>query len=143
MTSNAVIGFPRWTEKVTLSGGSWNASYPLSNLKVQAQGHRERIEEITANADIAESAALYKTYSTGIEWVDALNGTVRPVLAYAFFLVFALNKAYLAYSFVPNPALPWITLAQVLWTPEDSVIFASIISFYFGSRALSRARQGK
>lgn len=32
--SNAVIGFPRWTEKCTFSTGSWNASYPVSNLKL-------------------------------------------------------------------------------------------------------------
>ncbi|MFO1242038.1 MAG: hypothetical protein U1E36_02395 [Rickettsiales bacterium] len=38
------------------------------------------------NADIAESRALYQTYNTGIRWVDTLNGTVRPVIAYNFFL---------------------------------------------------------
>lgn len=112
-------------------------------MQVQAQGHSERMEEISANADIGESAALYKTYTTGIEWVDALNGTVRPVLAYAFFLLYSASKAYLCYSFEPNPDMPWITLAQVIWTAEDTAIFSGIVSFYFGTRALSRARQGK
>ena len=31
--SKAVLGFPRWTESLTLSGGSWESDYPLSNLK--------------------------------------------------------------------------------------------------------------
>lgn len=31
--SNAVIGFPRWTEKITFSGGGWLAERPLVNLK--------------------------------------------------------------------------------------------------------------
>jgi hypothetical protein len=56
-------------------------------MQMQAQGHQEQLEEINAQADISESAALYKTYTTGISWVDALNGTVRPVIAYAFFVL--------------------------------------------------------
>ena len=55
-------------------------------MEQQKQGHTQRLEEITIQgnmqADIAESQALYKTYTTGIDWVDALNGTVRPVIAY-------------------------------------------------------------
>lgn len=58
-------------------------------MEQQRQGHTNRLEEINVQADIAESRALYKTYHTGIKWVDALNGTVRPVIAYAFFLLYA------------------------------------------------------
>ena len=50
-------------------------------MQQQAEGHNQRLEEIHVNADIAETRALYKTYHSGIAWVDALNGTVRPVLA--------------------------------------------------------------
>ena len=34
--------------------------------------------------------------------------------------------------------LPWL-----LWTTEDHAIFAGIISFYFGQRAMSKLRSGK
>jgi len=34
--------------------------------------------------------------------------------------------------------LPWL-----LWTAEDQAIFAGIISFYFGQRAMSKLRQGR
>jgi hypothetical protein len=61
-------------------------------MEQQAQGHTERLDEINAQADISESAALYKTYTTGVDWVDALNGTVRPVIAYAFFVLYASVK---------------------------------------------------
>lgn len=30
----AVFGWPRWTQDVTWSGGSWQASYPVSNLAI-------------------------------------------------------------------------------------------------------------
>lgn len=34
ITGNAILGFNRWTDDITFSGGSWNASYPSSNLKL-------------------------------------------------------------------------------------------------------------
>ncbi|MBY0406503.1 MAG: holin family protein [Rickettsiales bacterium] len=102
-------------------------------MDFQAQGHQEWLEEINTNADIAESEALYKTYTTGISWVDALNGTVRPVIAYSFFILYAAVKI-MHY----NANLPWL-----LWTEEDQAIFAGIISFYFGQRAMSKLRSGK
>lgn len=30
--TNAVFGYPRWTELVTFSGGSWSTTYPVTNL---------------------------------------------------------------------------------------------------------------
>lgn len=102
-------------------------------MEQQAQGHINRLEEINVQADIAESRALYRTYSTGIRWVDALNGTVRPVIAYSFFILYAVVKIM---QFSAD--LPWL-----IWTQEDQAIFAGIISFYFGQRAMSKLRQGK
>ncbi|MEZ5690504.1 MAG: hypothetical protein R3D71_02425 [Rickettsiales bacterium] len=99
----------------------------------QAQGHTNRLEEIHVEADIAESRALYRTYNTGIKWVDALNGTVRPVIAYSFFILYAVVKMM---QFSAD--LPWL-----LWSEEDQAIFAGIISFYFGQRAMSKVRGGK
>jgi hypothetical protein len=111
-------------------------------MEQQAQGHTERLDEINAQADISESAALYKTYTTGIDWVDALNGTVRPVIAYAFFILYALVKL-LSYAAVAHSnAVPFVVLHDTLWTEDDAAIFAGIISFYFGQRAMTKLRQG-
>ena len=112
-------------------------------MQLQAQGHTERLEEISAQTDIAESAALYKTYATGISWVDALNGTVRPVIAYAFFILYAGVK-FMAYAAVTHSDIvPFVVLHDTLWTQDDAAIFAGIISFYFGQRAMSKLRQSK
>lgn len=102
-------------------------------LEQQKLGASQRLEEIKTNADTAEALELYKTYSTGIHWVDALNGTVRPVIAYSFFALYAVVKI-MQYSV----NLPWL-----LWTEDDQAIFAGIISFYFGQRAMSKLRAGK
>ncbi len=106
-------------------------------LEQQRLGHVQRLEEIHVQADVAESAAIYKTYATGIHWVDALNGTVRPVLAYAFFWLYVAVKAA-QFSLLSD--LSTTAILMVLWTEEDQAIFAGIISFYFGQRAMSKVR---
>ncbi len=107
-------------------------------MKAREADRSERLEEIRTNADIAESAALYKTYHTGVEWVDALNGTVRPMLAYAFFALYAGVKL-MQWQMLPDTALPWHIAA--LWNDEDRAIFAGIIAFYFGSRGMKAVRK--
>ena len=109
-------------------------------MQQQAQGHAQRLEEIHTQADIAEVGTIYKTYQTNIEWVDALNGTVRPVLAYAFFVLYGSLKL-LQFVLLPEAPLPW--QVQGLWTLEDQAIFAGIISFYYGQRAMSKFRRGR
>ena len=102
-------------------------------LKQQQDGHEQRLEEIHIQADIAETQAIYKTYHSNIEWVDALNASVRPVLAYAFFLLYAMVKY--------GQAVMMDTGVLSLWGEEDQAIFSGIISFYFGQRAFSKMRK--
>ena len=103
-------------------------------LKQQALGLTERLDEVRLEQAGAERQALYRTWASGVKWVDALNGSVRPVLAYAFFLLYATTKC-LQFNQHPSP-LPWL-----LWGEEDQAIFAGIISFYFGQRAFQKTRK--
>ena len=73
----------------------------------------------------------------------SLNGTVRPVIAYCFFMLYAAVK-FLSYAAIAHAdAVPFVVLHDTLWTEDDSAIFAGIISFYFGQRAMSKLRSGK
>ncbi len=107
-------------------------------LEQQRQGHVNRLEEIQIAADSIESRALYKTYSIGIKWVDALNGTVRPVLAYSFFLLYSAVK-YAQIAIILDAA-SLVEAFPLIWHAEDQTIFAGIISFYFGQRAMLKLR---
>jgi hypothetical protein len=111
-----------------------------------AQEHAMRLEAIQTHTMLAEQALLnarVKESLTGIHWVDALAGSVRPVITYAFFFLYFLIKCA-QYRMLMDSALPWqagMTTAQALvslWTEEDIAIFSAIIAFWFGQRALRR-----
>ena len=111
-----------------------NHELEIMKLQIKAQKNSaiQRLEEINVNADIKESYGLYKTFYSGIKWIDAFNGTVRPVLAYAFFLLYGWTKfAYFTKS-VNN-----FTLTEI-WTSVDNTIFLTIIAYFYGQRAMQK-----
>ena len=106
----------------------------LSKLKVQ---------ELDAQADIEEVKGLYKhaeslAQANKSTFVSALQASVRPVITYAFFTVFAFVKVTYVVMAVRSgtEVLPAILEA---WDSESQTIFAAIISFWFGNR-LFKAR---
>ncbi len=95
------------------------------------------IDEIKASVDTQEFGALYSTFKSGISWVDALNSTVRPVMAYSFFFLYAFLK-YVQYASIIEGGKPLPIYFDMLWTTDDQAIFAGIISFYFGQRTFGK-----
>jgi hypothetical protein len=113
-------------------------------IEQQANGHTQKVEEIRLSNAMIEAQTLYQTYNTGIIWVDALNGTVRPIIAYAFFMLYAFLKL-VTYASLHGDfgSIPLGVLYAALWTEEDAAIFAGIISFYFGQRAMGKCEHGR
>lgn len=110
-------------------------------VEIQKRGISPKLEEIRITAEAAEFKALYSTYKSGISWVDALNASVRPVLAYSFFGLYGLIK-YLQFKFL-SMQQNLVEMVELLWTIDDQAIFAGIISFYFGQRALNKRMRRK
>jgi len=108
-------------------------------MEFQAQGRQDRLEEISLQTDITERHVLYKTFYTGIKEIDALNGSVRPIIAYAFFILYASLK-FISFTALPEINAPFVIIYETLWTEEDAAIFAGIISFYFGQRTMNKVR---
>lgn len=106
-------------------------------LQADASEHMYKMEAIGVKADIAEMKALYGTYHSGIKWVDALNATVRPVLAYSFFLLYFVIKLCMIVQST-DMGVPLADSVLGVWGVEDQAIFAGIISFYFGKRQMDR-----
>ena len=114
-----------------------------------AQASAVQLQAISLQADMAEQVSLnarVKDALTGIHWVDALSGSVRPMITYAFFVLYVGVKMA-QFTLLLSPALPWqnnLTVAQALvslWTDEDVAIFSAIMAFWFGQRALLKAKK--
>jgi hypothetical protein len=99
------------------------------------------LPEIDASYELLQQASLYTTYKTGINWIDALNGSVRPVLAYSFFIMYGIVK-FMQYKAILGIA-PVIVYIETIWTTDDQAIFAGIISFYFGQRTFRKVLRNK
>ncbi len=99
-------------------------------------GKEQDLEDIQTRQQAIEHSLIYSTYKVGVSWVDALNGTVRPILAYSFFLMYSAIKLT-QYHYLKD-ILMLTQNIEVIWTIDDQAIFASIIGFYFGQRAFAR-----
>lgn len=94
------------------------------------------LEEIYVSQDLLEQAAIYSTYKSGHPLVDAINASVRPVLAYSFFIMYVGIKI-VQYKAI-TVSKPLVEYLDVIWNIDDQAIFAGIISFYFGQRTFSK-----
>ena len=114
-----------------------------AKAKYASELSKLKLQEMDAQADIEEVKGLYKhAESLGqankSTFVSALQASVRPVITYAFFSVFAFVKITYVVMAVQSgtEVLPAILEA---WDSESQTIFAAIISFWFGNR-LFKAR---
>ena len=165
---SALLGFvsSAFPDLLHLFRESKDRAHEITLLKLQMDYDREKLaaqkeaaqadyayklQEIAVQADSAERTALNDGAGTkggelGIAWVDALSGSVRPILTYCFFATYILIKIS-QFGMLMNPSLPWqsgMTANEALvalWTADDMGIFSAIIAFWFGSRALSKFRK--
>ncbi|MGC0372018.1 MAG: hypothetical protein DGJ47_000722 [Rickettsiaceae bacterium] len=96
----------------------------------------KELEEIYIAQDISEQNSLYNTYYTNIKWVDSLNGSVRPILAYSFFMMY-IGVKYMQYCAISTTA-HIVQYIDIIWSVDDQAIFAGIISFYYGQRTFRK-----
>lgn len=101
-----------------------------------------KLNELNAKADIAEAQAIYKhddNLDAG-KFVNALRGSVRPVLTYCFFILFATVKGVTLYTMVNTSGMDLSAGLLVIWDDETQAIFSAIVAFWFGNRAMSKAK---
>lgn len=112
-------------------------------MQLQQVLHSQRLEEIRIQGQVVESTALYKhARFTGVKWVDALSGTVRPIITYAFFLLYMGVKIAQIYLLLTDSYdLRWSEVLIGIWHAEDQALFAAVMSFWFGQRALEKWRK--
>ena len=119
----------------------------LAMLEAQAQYAAQlselKLKELDAEADIEETKSLYAHDSALAKqggWVVGLQASVRPVITYLFMGAFLAVKGALMYSLIANQGIDWTTALDVVWDAETQALFAAIMSFWFGNRAMGKAR---
>ena len=101
-----------------------------------------KIKELDAEADIAEAKSIYApdaNLDSG-DFVNALRGSVRPIITYAFFILFSTVKGVTLYTMVTTEGMDLSAGMLAVWDEETQAIFSAIIAFWFGNRAMSKAR---
>jgi len=144
----ALLGFmsSAFPEILKLWRTSKDQSHELAILDRQIEmaktKHNYRLEEIQTLETISERASLYKHASVpNLPWVEGLSGTVRPIITYAFFALYALLKISQWHVIASSgPEIKWTEAFIEIWQAEDQVLFATVMSFWFGQRALIKKR---
>ena len=132
-------------------------SHELELMKYQLDIDKQRADIDLEKSLIVASAkganAVQRSYQAdmkanakvGNPLMIALSASVRPVITYSFFSLYASIKCAQFYLMV-NPALPWhdqVGFAQALvgiWTQEDMALFSAIICFWFGDRFVNKRK---
>lgn len=111
-------------------------------MEAQKELHQEKLEEITAQADIEEAKAIYTAAEqkiTGWKFIDGIvslyNSSVRPTLTYAFMAMYCFVKFSIIYTYTQG-GWSWQQLGSQIWSSEDFAVFSTIIAFWFGGRFL-------
>lgn len=95
------------------------------------------LEEV--KADIAEGQSLrdHDKSIDGGKFLNALRASIRPVITYAFFLLFVAVKVSAAYVMLSNgQSVP--EMLDAVWDGETMALFATIMAFWFGSRVIEK-----
>ena len=119
--------------------------HELQVMEVQIRQQKElasqKLEAVNVEADIREIESLHKSMQpTGVKWVDGLRGTVRPVITYAFFGLFIFVEVS-AYLSLTAAGVSGLDAVNAVWDEDTKALFAAVISFWFGGRAIARGRK--
>lgn len=66
--------------------------------------------------------------NSGIQWVDAINALIRPLITIILICLYTFIRVMSQYDVEGGP----------YWTDEDTTLLTAIISYYFGQRAVSK-----
>ena len=78
--------------------------------------------------------------NAGTGFIAGLQKSVRPIITYCFFGLFAAIEVSLLLEALEQGANIRESL-NILWDDDTKAIFAAIISFWFGSRAIDKSRR--
>jgi len=108
-------------------------------MDLMARRSELKLQELDKQAEIKETEGLYKHDSMDAGGlVNALRGSVRPVITYAFFGLFVAIKTVAVMTLMNEQGADLAGALNVIWDDNTAGLFAAIMSFWFGNRAVSK-----
>jgi hypothetical protein len=97
----------------------------------------QKLQMTHVDADIRESEALLKhdakLNEKASRWVVNMSASVRPVMTYLFFVEFFALSAAVFFDVISKEEY------NQIWNDPTQALFATVVSFWFGSRTFNRA----
>ena len=115
----------------------------LKKAGLEVQEHIEAIElqGIETQAALEERTALYnhdiEIGKGASRWVINLRACVRPIITYGMFMLFAFVEIF-GFYYATHSSVDFMVALQTLWNQETQIIWASIVSFWFGTQAFKK-----
>lgn len=110
--------------------------------ELAAQGVNLELQVLDKKAEIAETRALYGYAKPTGGFSAGLAASVRPVITYLFFALFMATKAVVMVKVMQNGG-DWMDSVHLMFDAETQALFAAIMSFWFGNRAVSKHLERK
>jgi len=119
-----------------------------AGLEVEERIAHIQTEQVQINADVSnnqtalqERQALY-AHDIAIgqgasQWVVNLRAMVRPAITYGMFLMFAFVEIF-GFVYAWKTGVAFDVALNNLWDDDTQTIWASIVSFWFGTQAFSK-----
>lgn len=105
-------------------------------LKLQELSGQQQLNEIQMQSDAQQNISAYSfaNQTSKIAWVDAVTSLVRPVITYSFFALFGLVKLSTLFYFIFHRNHDLLSSIILIWDEPTSIMFATVLSFWFGGR---------
>ena len=113
-------------------------------IELMAKRSEFKIQELDKEAEIKEAEGLYKHDSVDAGgFINALRGSVRPVITYVFFGLFVAIKVTALISLMSLPEMQLNMALSMIWDDQTAGLFSAIMAFWFGNRAVSKYYKAK
>ena len=108
-------------------------------IELMAKRSEFKIQELDKEAEIKEAEGLYKHDSVDAGgFINALRGSVRPIITYAFFGLFVAIKVTALISLMSLPEMQLNMALSMIWDDQTAGLLSAIMAFWFGNRAVSK-----
>lgn len=121
---DAKLAIRKMEHAAILSKQGFDQEQIIMTLRAPAEEHQRLIDH-----DIA--------ISKGTGFIAGLQKSVRPMITYAFFGLFAAVEVSLLYN-LGESGMPWNEAVPYIWDGETSALFATVLSFWFGNRVYEK-----